>query len=117
MAKLFSVPIASGGVFECSSPSKNVYLLSFEAPPDNRLVSDFCESFLLALNILEHNYPHGVLITTSAISKFYSNGFILQHNAETPGFMERFCLPLIKKLLMYVNVGFDPWKARQLIVP
>lgn len=97
---LFSVPIASGGVVECSSPKENVYLLSFQAPPDNRLTSPVLEAFLLALEILEYKYPHGVLITTSSIPKFYSNGFDLQHNMERPGFMERFCLPVLKKLML-----------------
>ena len=60
----------------------------------------FLESFLLALDIIEQRYPRGVVVTTSSIPKFYSNGFDLQHNMETPNFNERFVAPLIKRLML-----------------
>jgi len=100
MSKLFSVPISSGGVFECTSPKQNVYLISFESAPDNRIKAPFLEAFLLTLDIIEQQYPRGVVITTSSIAKFYSNGFDLQHNIDTPNFQERFMAPLMKRLLL-----------------
>ena len=97
---LFSVPVASGGVFECSSPQEKVYLLSFQYGQDNRVKVPFIEAFHLALDILEFQYPKGVVITTSSLPKFYSNGFDLQHTVETPRFQDRYFLPLLRRLLM-----------------
>ncbi|KAL9028983.1 MAG: hypothetical protein Q9196_002726 [Gyalolechia fulgens] len=71
---LFILPIGSKGSLICTQPSQRVYLLTFDSPPDNRLTPAFCLSFLLALDILEHRYPKGLVISTSAIPKFYSNG-------------------------------------------
>jgi Delta3-Delta2-enoyl-CoA isomerase len=100
---LFTVPIGNNeGKIEVTSLAKNVYLLSFSYAPDNRLTKPFCEAFLLALNILELRYPAGVLIHTSAIPKFYSNGYNLQHITETPGFWEEYWFPMLRRLLVYV---------------
>lgn len=83
---LFTVPIPTGGKFECFEPAKQVYLLSFESPADNRLTPDYCTSFILALDIIDHKYPRGALITTSSITKFYSNGLDFDSAIATPGF-------------------------------
>lgn len=84
---LFSLPIkASGGSITVTEPAPLTYLLTFTSPPDNRVVSDFCNAFLLALDIIEARYPHGVVITTSGITKFYSNGLDLDHALSTPGY-------------------------------
>lgn len=99
MASLFTVPVSTGGSFVCSSAAKNVYLLSFTSPPDNRVTPAFLTSYLLALDILERRYPRGVLITTSGIGKFFSNGFNLTDLVETPKFFENYLLPVLRRLL------------------
>jgi len=101
MSKLFSVPVSTGGSFECTSPSENIYLLSFSSAPDNRVTIPFLNSFLLSLNIIEHKYPKGVLIATSGITKFYSNGFNLDEMLATPRFWEDGLNPLLRRLLTY----------------
>ncbi|KAK0388185.1 hypothetical protein NLU13_4430 [Sarocladium strictum] len=106
MATLFTIPIPpctdhQGGAIVCTEPSPAVYLLTFTSPPDNRLTTPFCRAFLAALDVLEFG-PHkpGVVITTSGIPKFYSNGLDLKHAVETEGFW-----PLLyqvwKRLLTY----------------
>ena len=83
---LFTLPINPAGSITVTEPAPATYLLTFSSPPDNRLVTAFCQPFLLALDIIEARYPPGVLITTSAIPKFYSNGLNLDHASTTPGF-------------------------------
>ena len=92
MATLFTIPIPPitnhpGGAIVCTEPSPAVYLLTFTSPPDNRLTAPFCRAFLAALDVLEFG-PHapGVVISTSGIPKFYSNGLDLQHAVDTEGF-------------------------------
>ncbi|TAQ84927.1 hypothetical protein B7494_g6754 [Chlorociboria aeruginascens] len=106
--KLFTLPIIDPstsspgkGSFVCTSLSPQVYLLTFTSPPDNRLTTSFCQTFLLALDILEFSYPAGVLITTSGISKFYSNGLDLDHWAKTPGYVNDSLYKLWERLLTY----------------
>lgn len=96
---LFTVPVSTGGAFDCTSPAKNVYLLSFNSPPDNRQTTAFINAFSLALDILEESYPKGVLVTTSNIAKFYSNGLDLEHAMGTEGFFANIYWPFWKKLL------------------
>lgn len=100
---LFSVPIATGGSFECSSPAEKVYLLTFNSSPDNRLTTPFLEAFGLALDILEQRFPKGVVVTTSGIPKFYSNGLDLQHAVETEGYWDKALFPFWRRLLTYVQ--------------
>ncbi|KAH9845429.1 Copper homeostasis protein cutC [Teratosphaeria destructans] len=83
---LFKVPIDQTGNIVCTRPQDKIYLLTWTSPPDNRLRTDFCQALLLALDIVEQRYPPGVLITTSGISKFYSNGLDLEHATYTPHF-------------------------------
>ncbi|KAH8429698.1 enoyl-CoA hydratase/isomerase family protein [Aspergillus melleus] len=106
MTTLFTVPIASGGSIVCSNPSsseqeKNIYLLTFTSPKDNRLTPVFIEALLLALDIVDHRYPKGVLITTSGIAKFYSNGLDLELAQSTEGFVENYLWKLFRRLLTY----------------
>lgn len=102
MAALFHVPIATGGRFECTSPAERVYLLSFESPPDNRLTNAFNEAFLIALDLIELKFPKGVVVTTSKIEKFYSNGLQISDLGE-PGvrsaFFAKSLYPLLNRLL------------------
>ncbi|PKY07164.1 enoyl-CoA hydratase/isomerase family protein [Aspergillus campestris IBT 28561] len=104
MSALFTVPVTStGGSIVCSNPGpeKNIYLLTFTSPPDNRLTPDLINAFLLALDIIEHRYPKGVVITTSGIPKFYSNGLDLDVVAATEGFLENALWKIFRRLLTY----------------
>ncbi|KAL9600704.1 MAG: hypothetical protein Q9219_003034 [cf. Caloplaca sp. 3 TL-2023] len=71
---LFTLPVDSQGSISCTQSSERVYLITFDSPPDNRLTPGFCASFLTALDIIDKRHPQGVVVTTSAITKFYSNG-------------------------------------------
>ena len=85
MAPLLRVPIATGGEFSCSSPADKVYLVEFSSPPDNRLTPQFNEAFLLILDLIESKLPKGVVITTSKIEKFYSNGLDIGNLGDAGG--------------------------------
>ncbi|KAF2151077.1 ClpP/crotonase [Myriangium duriaei CBS 260.36] len=98
---LFEVPITSGGKVLCTRPAPKVYVLEFTSQPDNRLKTDFCQALHLALDIIELRYPHGVVITTSGIQKFYSNGLDLEHASWTPGFFPDALYALWRRLLIY----------------
>lgn len=102
MTTLFTIPITStGGSFVCTTPEKdqNIYLLTFTSPPDNRLTTSFIEAFLLALDIIEHRYPKGVVITTSGIGKFFSNGLDLAAIASQPDFLDGYLWKLFRRFL------------------
>jgi len=86
------VPIPDAGnsgyfkLSELSHPSKAIYLISFNLAPDNRMTSRFLQTFLKVLEIVEANVSEdSVLLTTSEIPKFYSNGYDVEgkdaHNA------------------------------------
>jgi Delta3-Delta2-enoyl-CoA isomerase len=107
---LFTLPILSSptstsasGTIVCTTSSPKVYLLTFTSPPDNRLTTSFCQALLLALDILEFSYPHGVVVTTSGIQKFYSNGLDLEHATTTTGFWKNSFFALLKRLLTYAS--------------
>lgn len=106
---LFSVPIARDpnnptsppGNIICTQPAPSVYLFSFSSPPDNRLTPPFNAAFLLSLDILEHRFPKGVVITTSSIPKFYSNGLDYDNAIKDPTFMSASLFPLWHRLITY----------------
>ncbi|KAM0428595.1 hypothetical protein ACHAPT_006956 [Fusarium lateritium] len=88
---LFTLPIPAcgahpGGTLTCTEPEPAVYLLTLTSPPDNRLTAPVLKAFLNALDIIEFGHPHGVVVTTSGIPKFYSNGLDLEHAVATDGF-------------------------------
>ncbi|ETI23820.1 hypothetical protein G647_05626 [Cladophialophora carrionii CBS 160.54] len=89
------------GSFICTQAAQQVYLLSFSCPPDNRLVPAFNQTFLLALDIIEHRLPRGVVITTSSISKFYSNGLDFENAIKDPTFFPNSLYPLWRRLITY----------------
>ncbi|KAI9926482.1 hypothetical protein ASPWEDRAFT_45415 [Aspergillus wentii DTO 134E9] len=107
MTSLFTIPIAStGGSIVCTNPSpaendKNIYLLTFTSPKDNRLTPTFIEALLLALDVIEHRFPKGVVVTTSGIAKFYSNGLDLELATSTEGFLEKWLWKLFRRFLTY----------------
>ncbi|KAJ3949990.1 uncharacterized protein N0V96_001125 [Colletotrichum fioriniae] len=103
---LFTIPIPKidshqGGTIVCTTPAPLVYLLTWSSPPDNRLTTPFCKALLAALDIIEFAHPTGVLVTTSAIPKFYSNGLDLEHAFATPRFFPDTLYALFKRLLTY----------------
>ncbi|KAH6679471.1 ClpP/crotonase-like domain-containing protein [Halenospora varia] len=104
---LFELPIQASpsskptGTITCTLPAPGVYLLTFTAPPDNRLVTPFCNTFMLALDIIEFSHPPGVVVTTSGVPKFYSNGLDLENATSTPGFFANTLFALFKRLLTY----------------
>ncbi|EED13263.1 enoyl-CoA hydratase/isomerase family protein [Talaromyces stipitatus ATCC 10500] len=103
--QLFSVPVApTNGSFVCTTPSDahdNIYLLTFTSGADNRLTPEFLDAFTLSLDILEHQYPRGVLLTTSGIQKFFSNGLDLEKALSSPGFFENYLFRVFRRLLTY----------------
>ncbi|TID22684.1 enoyl-CoA hydratase/isomerase family protein [Venturia nashicola] len=72
----FTIPISStGGTIACTIPEEQVYVLTFTSAPDNRVTIPFIKALMLSLDIIEHRFPPGVVVTTSGIGKFYSNGY------------------------------------------
>lgn len=108
MSSLFTIPIAStGGQITCSNPSpaeqdKTIYVLTFASGKDNRLIPAFIDALLLALDVIEHRYPKGVVVTTSGIAKFYSNGLDLGVVMSTEGFTQRWLWKLFRRFLTCV---------------
>ena len=92
---------ASPGSIVCSQPAEKVYLLSFSSPPDNRLTPALNNTLLLALDILEKRFPKGVVITTSSIAKFYSNGLDYENAIKDPNFFQGSLFPLWRRLVTY----------------
>jgi enoyl-CoA hydratase/carnithine racemase len=118
MPTLFTLPIPStGGTITCTTPDPDtpslqdspetdvskIYILTFTSPADNRLTPSFISTFLLALDILEHRYPRGVVVSTSGIGKFYSNGLDLEVVAQTEGFLEKWLWVLFRRLITCVS--------------
>ncbi|KAH8816225.1 ClpP/crotonase-like domain-containing protein [Xylogone sp. PMI_703] len=105
---LFNIPVApsaedptSSGAVVGTVPAPGVYLLTFSSNPDNRLRTNLCHALLQALDIIEFTQPPGVVVTTSAIPKFYSNGLDLDHAFNTKSFWEESLWKLFKRLLTY----------------
>ncbi|KAK7943386.1 Hydroxycinnamoyl-CoA hydratase-lyase [Apiospora aurea] len=97
-----SIPGHVGGTVTCTEPAPQVYLLTLASPPDNRLTPPLCAALLEALDRAEFGgLRNGVLVTTSAIPKFYSNGLDLQLAMGTPGFTEESLYPLFRRFLTY----------------
>ncbi|KAI4109087.1 MAG: hypothetical protein LQ339_001892 [Xanthoria mediterranea] len=98
---LFKLAIEPRGSITCTQPSPRVYLLTFDSAPDNRLTPDFCAAFLLALDIVDRRFDKGVIVTTSAIPKFYSNGLDFESVFKSKSFFPESLYPLWKRLLTY----------------
>ena len=96
---LFTLSIEPSGIITCTQPSPKVYLLTFESPPDNRLTPSFCAGIILALDILTNRYPNGVVVTTSGIAKFYSNGLDYESAIKTKDFFGNVLYPLWSRLM------------------
>lgn len=96
---LFTLPIGASGSIVCTLPSPKVYLLTFQSPPDNRLKPDLLSAWMLALDIIELKYPKGVVVSTSGVAKFYSNGLDLELATKTEGFWEKSLYPFWRRIL------------------
>lgn len=96
----FSIPISStGGSVECTIPAEQIYLLTFTSAPDNRVTIPFIKAFMLSLDIIEHKFPPGVVVTTSGIGKFFSNGYDLEHVVQHADFFTGYSFPILRRLL------------------
>ena len=93
--------VSSVGNITCTQPLPQIYLLTFTASPDNRLTRAFNTTFFHALDKIEDEYPKGVVITTSGISKFYSNGLDYETAVKDETFFESSLYPLWRRLLSY----------------
>lgn len=108
---LFTLPIAPsasqpGGHLTCSTPSEGsrIYILTLTSPPDNRLTDTLCTTLLSALDILEFSpdrFPPGVVITTSSLPKFFSNGLDLENALSDPSFLPDKLYALFRRYLTY----------------
>ncbi|KAK3947866.1 ClpP/crotonase-like domain-containing protein [Pseudoneurospora amorphoporcata] len=120
---LFTLPIAPsgsqpGGHLTCSTlvlpssssssstepPPSKIYILTLTSPPDNRLTDTLCTALLTALDILEFSptkYPPGVVITTSSLPKFFSNGLDLSSALSSPTFLPEKLYALFRRYLTY----------------
>ncbi|KAL2020796.1 hypothetical protein VTK56DRAFT_7994 [Thermocarpiscus australiensis] len=113
---LFTIPIPPcgsqpGGTIVATEPAPAVYLLTITSPPDNRLTTASCGALLDALDMIEfgvvggHDRKNrktpGVVVTTSGIPKFYSNGLDLDHALATPGFLPDALYRLFRRVLTY----------------
>lgn len=105
--ELFTVPIPAfgshpGGSIVCTEAAKTVYLLTMTSPADNRLTTEFCQALLDALDAIEFGgYAPGVVVTTSGMAKFYSNGLDLEHALSTPTFLPQVLYRLFGRLITY----------------
>jgi enoyl-CoA hydratase/carnithine racemase len=97
----FSSSASTSGSIVCTQPAQKIYLLSFSSPPDNRLTPSFNETILLALDILECRFPRGVVVTTSSITKFYSNGLDYENAIKDPNFFKGSLFPMWRRLVTY----------------
>lgn len=84
---------------EAGAKGSRVYVLTLAVAPDNRLTSPVCDALMRALDIIEVSHPCGVVVTTSGIAKFYSNGLDLGHAISTPGYWEEKLYRLWARLL------------------
>ncbi|KAK4187611.1 ClpP/crotonase-like domain-containing protein [Podospora australis] len=104
---LFTIPIPQqgphvGGTITATEPAPAVYLLTITSPPDNRLTTASCNALLEALDLIEFDgYKPGVVVTTSGIQKFYSNGLDLEHALGTEGFLPGVLYKLFHRFLTY----------------
>ncbi|KAJ2895096.1 putative enoyl- hydratase isomerase family protein [Zalerion maritima] len=93
-----------GGKVVCTEAvekGSRIYVLTFTAPADNRLITTVCDTLVRALDILEVAYPSGAVVTTSGIEKFYSNGLDLKHAVENKGFWQESLYRMWARFLTY----------------
>ncbi|KAG9006981.1 hypothetical protein FRB95_009954 [Tulasnella sp. JGI-2019a] len=89
---------------QLDAPNDQIYTISFNCPPDNRVTPGLVGTLLKVLDVVEEIAPKtAVLVTTSAIGKFYSNGLnldkVMQH--ACPEFQSDYWNPLTVRLLTF----------------
>lgn len=107
----FTIPIPPigknpGGSIVCTEPHPKIFLLTITSPPDNRLTVSSCGAFLDALDLLEFSpsicpTKDGIVVTTSGIPKFYSNGLDLELAMSDPDFMPHSLYRLFGRFLTF----------------
>ncbi|KAK0740612.1 ClpP/crotonase-like domain-containing protein [Schizothecium vesticola] len=111
MATLFTIPIPPlgahpGGAVVCTEPAPQVVSYTLPPnpllPPDNRLTTPTNAALVSALDVLEFGpHPPGVVLTTSAIQKFYSNGLDLENALADPAFLPTSLYHLFLRFLTF----------------
>ncbi|KAK3387472.1 ClpP/crotonase-like domain-containing protein [Podospora didyma] len=107
MTTLFTIPVPAlgnnpAGTIVCTEPAKQVYLLTINIAPDNRLTSASCGALLNALDALEFGgFAPGVVVTTSGIAKFFSNGLDLEQALASETFLPESLFKLFGRFLTY----------------
>jgi Delta3-Delta2-enoyl-CoA isomerase len=91
MNPLFTITVPpieghAGGTLTLTTPAPAIYLLTIAAAPDNRLTTPMCQSLQAALartlSVVQQQQQRsspakGVLLVTSSLPKFFSNGLDL----------------------------------------
>lgn len=95
-----SVSISGNGAY---------YLVEFDAPPDNRLSKEFIQAYVDALDYVRVKGDPRVLVSTSKITKFFSNGLNYESAISTPGFFSNHLFKLLRTLLTF------PWPTVALV--
>lgn len=85
------------------SADDSYYLLEYNSPPDNRYTSKFIAAYLDALDYIRINGDPRVLVTTSRLPKFFSNGLDFEAAISTPGFFDQYYYRLMRTILEF------PW--------
>lgn len=86
------------------SSNNSYYLLEYNSPPDNRYTQSFLAAYLDALDYIrvKGDKPR-VLVTTSKIGKFFSNGLDFEAAISTPGFFPNYYYKVMRTMLQF------PW--------
>lgn len=90
------------------SSDSTYYLLEYNSPPDNRYTIKFLSAYLSALNFLRTQSPK-VLVTTSRLPKFFSNGLDFEAAISTPGFFDEYYYKTMQSVLEF------PWPTIALV--
>lgn len=91
------------------SDKPNYYLLEYNSAPDNRYSVDFIDAYLEALVFIRTKLEPKVLVTTSAIPKFFSNGLDFERVISVPRFFPDRYYALMRAILEF------PWPTVALI--
>lgn len=84
------------------SDKGSYYLLEYNSPPDNRYTKRFLSAYLDALDYLRINGEAKILITTSRIPKFFSNGLDFEAAiADADDFFPNYYYKLMHTMLTY----------------
>lgn len=102
-------PIANAGagakltLSSLAAPNEQIHILTMNSPPDNRMSKGFITAYMQALDFLEARDEGrlAVLVTTSAIDKFFSNGFELTPEIRNPRFHRDYFQKLLLRLLTF----------------